>query len=90
MKTLQVSKFKARCLGLLKEVRDTGEPVTLTLRGQTLAVIQPPGTTDPQRRESVAETLARLQPLLFAEDGEIDLPARSSRPSAANPIPEES
>ena len=62
MKTLQVSKFKARCLGLLEEIRDTGEPLALTLRGETLAIVQPPGATDPQRRETVSETLQRLRP----------------------------
>lgn len=78
MKTLQVSAFKARCLGLLKEIRDTGEPLAVTLRGETLVVIQPPGTHDPQHQESVSETLQRLQPLLDAEDAEFELSPRDS------------
>jgi len=81
MKTLQVSKFKARCLGLLKEIRDTGEPLALTLRGETLAIVQPPGSGDPQRRETVTETLQRLRPLLLAEKAEFELPPRVSRRS---------
>ena len=40
MKILQVSKFKTHCLSLLKEIRDTSEPLGVTLRGQTLAIIQ--------------------------------------------------
>ena len=90
MKTLQVSKFKAHCLGLLKEIRETGEPLALTLRGETLAIIQPPGSRDPQRRETVAETLQRLHPLLLAEDADLELPARSAlRPSATTPFPDD-
>jgi antitoxin (DNA-binding transcriptional repressor) of toxin-antitoxin stability system len=42
MKTLQISKCKARCLGLLKEVHDTGGSIAITLRGETLAIIHPP------------------------------------------------
>jgi len=90
VKTLQVSKFKARCLGHLKEIRDTGEPLALTLRGETLAIIQPPGAEDPLRRESVSETLQRLRPLLLAEDAHFEPPARTSlRPSAADPFPDD-
>jgi len=87
MKTLQVSKFKTHCLGLLKEIRDTGEPLGVTLRGQTLAIIQPPGVMDPQRRETVSETLRRLHPLLLAEEGEFQAPARiECRSSATMPF----
>lgn len=89
MKTLQVSKFKARCLGLLKEIRDTGEPIALTLRGETLAIVQAPGAEDPLRRESVAETLQRLRPLLLAEDSDLEIPPRDSiRPSARDLFPD--
>lgn len=78
MKTLQVSKFKARCLGLLKEIRDTGEPLALTLRGETLVIVLPPGIGDPLRRETVTETLQRLHPLLLAEEAEFELPPRDT------------
>ena len=87
MKTLLVSKFKAQCLGLLREIRDTGEPLAVTLRGETLAIIQAPGNTGPHRRETPAETLHRLHPLLLVEDGDFETPARTSRP-AADPFPE--
>lgn len=88
MRTLQASKFKARCLGLLKEIRDTGEPLAVTLRGKTLAVIQPPGARDPGKGETISETLRRLRPLLIVEDTDLDIPPRSSiRPSARDPFP---
>ena len=88
MKVLQVSKFKARCLGLLRAIRDTGEPMAVTLRGETLAVVHPPGPRDPVRRESVAETLDRLEPLLLAEEDEFIAPERvAARPDALAPLP---
>ncbi len=90
MKTLQISKFKAHCLGLLKEVHDTGESIAITLRGETLAIVHPPGTSDPQHRESVSETLQRLRPLLTAEDTDLEIPPRDTiRPAARDPFPSE-
>ncbi len=90
MKTLQISKFKAQCLGLLKEVHDTGESIAVTLRGETLAIVSPPGAADPQRRESVAETLQRLRPLLSGEDTDLEIPPRDTiRPSALDLFPDE-
>lgn len=53
MKTRQVSQFKDHGLGLLKEIRDTGESLVVTLRGEPLAVIRPPGDGDRQPRESI-------------------------------------
>lgn len=75
-------------MALLKEIRDTGEPLALTLRGETLVVIQPLGNLAPQRRETVSETLQRLRPLLLAEDADLEIPPRSTRPSASDPFPE--
>jgi antitoxin (DNA-binding transcriptional repressor) of toxin-antitoxin stability system len=90
MKTIQISKFKARCLGLLKEVHDTGESIAITLRGETLAIVHPPGSSDPLRRESVSETLQRLRPLLTAEDTDLELPPRDGiRPSTRYDFAEE-
>ena len=86
MKTIQVSQFKTKCLGLLKEIRETGEPITITLRGQTLAVVQGPGSFHSGQNESVAETLARLHPLLWAEEEELEIPVRMDRESARQPF----
>lgn len=88
MKTLLVSKFKAQCLGLLREIRDTGEPLAVTLRGETLAIVQAPGSAAIHRKETVAQTLHRLQPLLLAEDEEFEAPVRSSRHFALEPFSE--
>jgi hypothetical protein len=81
MKMLQASEFKARCLGLLKEIRDTGEPLAVTLRGETLAVIHAPDADEPKLREPVASTLRRLRPLLLEEEEEFEPPVRTTRPA---------
>jgi prevent-host-death family protein len=87
VKTLQVSKFKAGCLGLLKEVRATGDPLVVTLRGKTLVVIQPPDSMPSQGETSVAATLTRLHPLLLIEDEDFEPQPRTTRHSAADPLP---
>ncbi len=37
MKTVAISEFKARCLGLLEEVKATGEELVVTKRGAPIA-----------------------------------------------------
>ena len=37
-----ISKFKATCLGLLKKVRNTGQPILVTLKGEPVALVVPP------------------------------------------------
>lgn len=41
MKTMPLSEFKAKCIAVLKEIRRTREPLTVTLRGQPLATVGP-------------------------------------------------
>lgn len=43
MKTLLVSEFKTKCVGVLNEVADYGEEVVVTKRGKPLARIVPAG-----------------------------------------------
>ncbi|MCC6355462.1 MAG: type II toxin-antitoxin system Phd/YefM family antitoxin [Verrucomicrobiae bacterium] len=42
MKTMLVSEFKAKCIGALKGVRRSGEPLLVTLRGAPLAEVRRP------------------------------------------------
>ena len=37
-----ISKFKATCLGLMKKVRNTGQPILVTLKGEPVALVVPP------------------------------------------------
>jgi prevent-host-death family protein len=41
MKTMPISTFKAKCIGVLKQVDSSREPLTVTLRGAPLATIVP-------------------------------------------------
>lgn len=41
MKTVLISEFKAKCVGMLKQVQKTGQPLTVTLRGRPLARVEP-------------------------------------------------
>lgn len=36
-----VSEFKAKCIGVLKEVQRSGESVVVTLRGKPMARVEP-------------------------------------------------
>lgn len=38
---IAISRFKAQCLGLLKEIAHTGEELVITKRGEPLARVQP-------------------------------------------------
>jgi prevent-host-death family protein len=40
--TITISKFKATCLGLLKQVKKKGEPILVTLKGEPVAMVMPP------------------------------------------------
>ena len=50
MKTVLISEFKAKCIRMLKEVQQTGEPLTVTLRGEPIARVEPVLTSDKQIR----------------------------------------
>jgi prevent-host-death family protein len=42
VETVNISTFKARCLELLERVRQTGQPILVTRRGEPIAQIDPP------------------------------------------------
>jgi prevent-host-death family protein len=42
MQIVPISKFKATCLALLEKVRETGEPILVTRRGEPVAEVIPP------------------------------------------------
>ena len=41
MKTVKASEFKAKCLRLMDEVEETGEPVVITKNGRPVAQLGP-------------------------------------------------
>jgi len=42
MKEVAISEFKAKCLGILEEVRKTGRPIRVTRFGEPVAEVGPP------------------------------------------------
>ena len=46
MKTMPISTFKAKCIGVLKQVEHSREPLVITLRGTPLATVVPAGSSD--------------------------------------------
>jgi prevent-host-death family protein len=44
--TIVISEFKAKCLGILRRVQETGRPVVVTRRGQRIAEIHPPSPVE--------------------------------------------
>ena len=49
MKEIAISEFKAKCLGILEEVRKTRKPVRITRFGKPVAEVVPP-TPQPRRK----------------------------------------
>jgi prevent-host-death family protein len=41
MKTVLISEFKAKCIKMLKDVQKNGKPLTVTLRGEPIARVEP-------------------------------------------------
>ncbi len=41
MKTIKASEFKAKCLKLMDEVAETGEPLVITKNGRPVAELRP-------------------------------------------------
>jgi prevent-host-death family protein len=42
MKTMALGEFKAKCLGVIARVHETGEPIVLTKRGKPVAHVVAP------------------------------------------------
>jgi prevent-host-death family protein len=45
MKEVAISEFKAKCLGILEEVRKTRKPIRVTRFGKPVAEVVPPSPT---------------------------------------------
>ena len=47
MKTIKASEFKAKCLRLMDEVAETGQPLVITKNGKPVAQLRPVVTHAP-------------------------------------------
>jgi len=50
MKEIAISEFKAKCLGILEEVRKTRKPIRVTRFGKPVAEVVPPSPKKPKGR----------------------------------------
>jgi len=50
MKEVAISEFKAKCLGILEEVRKTRRPIRVTRFGEPVAEVVPPTVEKPKER----------------------------------------
>ncbi len=48
---IAAGEFKAKCLGLMREVAKTGEPVLVTMRGKPLVEVGPPRSGKKSRKK---------------------------------------
>jgi prevent-host-death family protein len=81
MKTLTSSEFKAKCLAILDEVAETGEPVTILKRGKPVAQLVPPvPRTEGYPQEQIFGTVRIkgdiVEPALPADAWEAERPSR--------------
>ena len=76
MNTVNASEFKAKCLALLDQVKETGEPLLILKRGKPVAQLSPP-TTEGSRiaQDRLAGTVEILgdvmSPALLESDWEV-------------------
>ncbi|HEV8129605.1 MAG TPA: type II toxin-antitoxin system Phd/YefM family antitoxin [Acidobacteriota bacterium] len=49
MKSIGIAKFKATCLKVLKDVKESGKPLLVTKRGEPIAQVIPPPAPDRPR-----------------------------------------
>ena len=50
MKEVAISEFKAKCLGILEEVRKTRRPIRVTRFGEPVAEVVPPAPKERPKR----------------------------------------
>lgn len=77
MRTFNATEFKAKCLAILEEVAESGEPVVILKRGKPIAQLVPAftdGSTTPQA--SLAGTISIIgdvvEPVMPAENWEAE------------------
>ena len=77
MKEINATEFKAKCLAILDEVNQTGQPVTILKRGKAVAQLVPPvPQTDQYPQQSLIGTVTIqgdiISPVLEPEEWEAE------------------
>ena len=73
-RTVSATEFKAKCLALIDEVNASGDPLTITKRGQPVAVLNAPKRARRKTTEGLwkgkVEIVGDIVNLSFAEEFE--------------------
>lgn len=76
MKTIPITEFKSKCLRLVDEVRETGEPLEITRRGKVVALLSAPvtiGSYEPgQFKDRVKIVGDIMEPVLPSEEWDLE------------------
>jgi prevent-host-death family protein len=68
VKTILVSEFKAKCIGILKEVQRSGKAVVVTLRGKPMVRVEPlPDEVVHKQLGALAGTIEVREDLVHAD-----------------------
>ena len=76
MKTVLISEFKAKCIKMLKEVQKNGKPITVTLRGEPIARVEPVLPAAKRVRLGALKGLIKIKGDIVHTDFEEDWEAR--------------
>lgn len=60
MKTMLLSEFKAKCIGVMNEALRTHEPIVVTRRGHPIARIEPLFSEQPERTLGTRDRRMRI------------------------------
>jgi prevent-host-death family protein len=71
MKEITATRFKARCLRLLDEVAETGQPLVITKHGRPVARVEP--ATRPENLRGSVKQLVSDDELVHASMGAWDV-----------------
>ena len=77
MKTVPAGEFKAKCLRLMEEVSQTGEPLLITKRGKPLVKVEPGNDAAERHRRNleIEEEIIRELGSKLVILGDIESPA---------------
>jgi prevent-host-death family protein len=76
MRSIKASEFKAKCLAILDEVHDTGEPVLILKHGRAVARLVPPAGAGTHSQDDLQGSVTflgdLLEPVLDADAWELE------------------
>lgn len=75
MESIPAGEFKAKCLGLIEEVHESGKPVIVTKRGEPMVIVVPYESVETPKQEifgSMKDTITITGDIMSPIDVEWD------------------